>query len=218
MLKIITDPILLMNIKNYFLYFISLVSCSSIIFFTLLLLRQFWIKSLAQVLTLYTLPFITTVLTEVISGDIALSLGMIGALSIVRFRNPIRSPFELTIYFLSITLGITVRHDMFLLFFLVLAFCFLSILYLFIEKILNKHFNKKFFLPSFREGNLVNTIELKTTQELPDDFDILKPNNIVKEDNTYTFTFISIDRKKIEKTYDFFKNHKIVKSINVNLI
>ena len=124
MLNILNDLIVPSNLLSYLIYFISLVFCSSIIFFTLLLLRQFWVKSLAQVLTLYTLPFITTVLTEVISGDIALSLGMIGALSIVRFRNPIRSPFELTIYFLSITLGITVRHDMFLLFFLVSSFVF----------------------------------------------------------------------------------------------
>ena len=87
-----------------------------------------------------------------------------------------------------------------------------------IENILNKNFNKKFFLIFFREGNLVNTIEIKTSQDIPIDFNILKPNNIVKEGNVYIFTFISIDRQKIEKTYEYFKNHKIVKSINVNLI
>ena len=115
-MNILNDLINFSNILSYLIYFFNLFFCSSIIFFTLLLLRQFWVKSLAQVLTLYTLPFITTVLTEVISGDIALSLGMIGALSIVRFRNPIRSPFELTIYFLSITLGITVNDMFFVLF------------------------------------------------------------------------------------------------------
>ena len=31
---------------------------------------------------------------------------MVGALSIVRFRHPVRSPLELSVYFGSITLGI----------------------------------------------------------------------------------------------------------------
>ena len=52
------------------------------------------------------LPLIVYVITKVIAGDIALSLGMVGALSIVRFRNPVRSPLELANYFCAITLGI----------------------------------------------------------------------------------------------------------------
>ena len=32
---------------------------------------------------------------------------MVGALSIVRFRNPVRSSYELVLFFLLITLGIT---------------------------------------------------------------------------------------------------------------
>lgn len=207
------------DLFNYFIYFIVLFFCSTLIFWTLLLLRQYWIKSLAQTLTLYLLPFITTVITEVISGDIALSLGMIGALSIVRFRNPIRSPFELTIYFLSITLGITVRHDLVLLIFLVISFFALSSLYIFIENILKKKYGKLFFLPSFREGNLVNTLEITTNNDLPSNFNIISPNNIIKhKENDYSFVFISQDRNKILEAYNFFKNHKIVKTINVNLL
>ena len=52
------------------------------------------------------LPPITFVVTKLISGNITLSLGMVGALSIVRFRNPVKSSLELTIYFLLITIGI----------------------------------------------------------------------------------------------------------------
>jgi hypothetical protein len=32
---------------------------------------------------------------------------MVGALSIIRFRNPVRSPLELSLYFILITLGIS---------------------------------------------------------------------------------------------------------------
>lgn len=66
-----------------------------------------WAKTTHNTLTYFLLPMIGAVISEVISGSIALSLGMIGALSIVRFRHPVKSPFELTIYFLLVTLGVT---------------------------------------------------------------------------------------------------------------
>ena len=56
---------------------------------------QNWIKTFSHTLTLFMLPIVTYTITSVISDNIALSLGMIGALSIVRFRNPVKSPFEL---------------------------------------------------------------------------------------------------------------------------
>lgn len=52
------------------------------------------------------LPVTGFVITSTISSNIALSLGMVGALSIVRFRTPIKNPLELVIYFFLITLGI----------------------------------------------------------------------------------------------------------------
>ena len=48
------------------------------------------------------------IITIAISDNWALSLGMIGALSIVRFRNPVRSSFELTLFFIYIVIGIAV--------------------------------------------------------------------------------------------------------------
>ena len=38
------------------------------------------------------------IITLSISDNLALSLGMIGALSIVRFRNPVKNPLEIIIY------------------------------------------------------------------------------------------------------------------------
>ena len=61
--------------------------------------------------TLVLLPLITYVITNVISGNIALSIGMVGALSIVRFRHPVRSPLELSVYFGAITMGIAASVD-----------------------------------------------------------------------------------------------------------
>ena len=67
---------------------------------------QLWAKSHAQTVTFLILPLITYVITNTIANNIALSLGMIGALSIVRFRHPVKSPLELVIYFLLVALGI----------------------------------------------------------------------------------------------------------------
>ena len=47
----------------------------------------------------FSLPSLGYVITTVIGTNIALSLGMVGALSIIRFRTPVRSPYELIIYF-----------------------------------------------------------------------------------------------------------------------
>ena len=74
--------------------------------FALTLSGQAWAKSHAQTVAFMILPLITYVITKTIAGNIALSLGMIGALSIVRFRTAIKDPEELAYLFLSIAIGI----------------------------------------------------------------------------------------------------------------
>ena len=65
----------------------ALLFCSLIIRVLLELCGQRWIRTFAHTATLTILPIITYIITGVISGNIALSLGMVGALSIVRFRK-----------------------------------------------------------------------------------------------------------------------------------
>jgi uncharacterized membrane protein YhiD involved in acid resistance len=48
----------------------------------------------------------TTFIILVVRSSVALSLGLVGALSIVRFRNAIKDPEELAYLFLAIGLGI----------------------------------------------------------------------------------------------------------------
>ena len=78
-----------------------------LIYVTLIIIRQNWVNTVHYLMTFLLLPPITFIITNVISNNLALSLGMIGALSIVRFRNPVKNPFELVIFFGLITLGIT---------------------------------------------------------------------------------------------------------------
>ncbi len=61
-------------------------------------------KSLARVLPVISLT--TSIIITVVKSSLALSLGLVGALSIVRFRTPIKEPEEISYIFLSIAIGL----------------------------------------------------------------------------------------------------------------
>ena len=52
------------------------------------------------------LSLITFLVILIVKSSLALSLGLVGALSIVRFRTPIKEPEELIYLFLAIALGL----------------------------------------------------------------------------------------------------------------
>lgn len=57
-------------------------------------------------LTLVMLTLITTPVVMCIKSDIALSMGMVGALSIVRFRTAVKDPMDTAYMFWALTMGI----------------------------------------------------------------------------------------------------------------
>lgn len=54
------------------------------------------------------LPVITTAIILAMGVNLTISLGMVGALSIVRFRNAVKNPIDLAYLFWSISVGIVV--------------------------------------------------------------------------------------------------------------
>jgi len=56
--------------------------------------------------SLVAITMVITLIIMTISGNLVLSLGMVGALSIVRFRTPIKDPVDLVFIFWAITVGI----------------------------------------------------------------------------------------------------------------
>lgn len=56
--------------------------------------------------SLVTITMVITLVIMTISGNLILSLGMVGALSIVRFRTPIKDPVDLVFMFWAIAVGI----------------------------------------------------------------------------------------------------------------
>ena len=59
---------------------------------------------------IYVIAITTFVITKVISNNIALSLGMIGALSIVGLEIQLNHLYRTIIYFVLITLGIIIHN------------------------------------------------------------------------------------------------------------
>ena len=62
--------------------------------------------------TLIALTMITTVVILAVTSNVVLSLGMVGALSIVRFRTAIKEPLEIAFLFWSIAVGIVLAAGM----------------------------------------------------------------------------------------------------------
>ena len=66
-------------------------------------------------ITLVGLTMVTTLVILAVTSNVVLSLGMVGALSIVRFRAAIKEPFEIVFLFWALAVGIVVGAGMFLL-------------------------------------------------------------------------------------------------------
>ena len=63
-------------------------------------------------LTLVGLALVTTLVIMAVTSNVVLSLGMVGALSIVRFRAAIKEPVEIVFLFWSIAVGIVIGAGM----------------------------------------------------------------------------------------------------------
>ena len=65
-------------------------------------------------ITLMMLTLITTPVVMCIKSDIALSMGMVGALSIVRFRTAVKDPMDTAYMFWALTMGILLGAELYI--------------------------------------------------------------------------------------------------------
>ena len=189
---------LLLNNLDKIYTVIILLAMSLYLRILLQIVGQSWIKTIAHTSTLLLLPILTYVITSVISGNIALSLGMVGALSIVRFRNPVRSPLELSVYFGAITMGIAASVSFKWLILFIGAVTLVSIVLYLSNKIYSKLFHKPFFTTSFSEGNTMSTLIVVSKSELNElnSNEALTSKSINNEQTTYVLA--SSDFKKLQ--------------------
>ena len=175
--------------------------------------QQNWIKTFSGSMTLILLPIITFSITSVISGNIALSLGMIGALSIVRFRNPVRSSFELVIFFFMISLGICAAVDLRWVFVLGISINAIIFFIYIMNTILTTWFNKPLFLKSFAEGNSINTLEIishKAIDKMASSPLLISHNYI---DEVHNYRLASSNAKILKVLSEEYSTHSDVKGI-----
>ena len=185
--------------------------------FSLTLTGQAWAKTYQQTVAFIVLPVITYVITKTITGNIALSLGMIGAMSIVRFRNPVKSALELVMYFALITIGISasVRTKYAILLILVIISTIVGVKL--IQKIYKK-FNKSFYTTSFNEGVDLNIIEVQAIEKI----DIIEKNvnlkNIINlTDKNELFYRLGFENKKeLHELKEKLEKIKNIKKIDIN--
>ena len=195
---------------------ILLVVSGILIRFSLTYTGQAWAKSHAQTVTFMLLPIITYIITKTISGNIALSLGMIGALSIVRFRHPVKSALELVIYFALITIGIaaSVRTK----WAIQLVICtILIILVVKAVQTVSKKFGKSFYNISFNEGNINNTLEIVAKKRIQT---IEKSENLVSylsdiNNSQYIYRLNFINKNSLENFKESLDNENDIEKVNV---
>ena len=202
-------------IAKIFLHSDKLIAITLLIFLglmlriTLQIFGQTWIRTKAHTATILILPIITYVITNVISGNIALSLGMVGALSIVRFRNPVRSPLELSVYFGAITMGIAASVSLNWLLFLAIAIFMATISLIIVNKVSTGLLSVPFFNSSFSEGNSLSSLSI-TTQGSIDSLDEhqLLQSKVVSNTEGKTIYYLS--------SVDFERLRNIQKEIQLN--
>ena len=191
------------NLNTIVLKLVFLSIAGLVIRQTLVITGQRWANTFHHLGSYILLPSIALIITTVIKNDIALSLGMIGALSIVRFRNPVKSPFELVIFFALLTQGIVCSVSGKL---AVLLFVFIVSILFFIKffHILGKKLNMNLYQFSFGEGNLVYTLELNSKKHFPE---FESDKHLIQmfqdqENNIYFYRFAFINKTELNN----FKN------------
>lgn len=187
--------------------------------FALTLTGQAWAKSYAQTISFMVLPVITYVITKTITGNIALSLGMIGALSIVRFRHPVKSALELVMYFDLITLGIaaSVRTKWAI---QLILFTIIIIVGVRIVQKISKQYNKSFYDISFNEGVSLNSIEVHSSEKI----DIIENSknlkNIISQpaQNEFIYRLAFDNKEQLDSFKKEIEQTKGIKKIDVNFV
>ncbi|RMB56401.1 DUF4956 domain-containing protein [Dokdonia sinensis] len=90
-------------------YIAYILLCAGLLFLLAVVYRRFGqsISNRAQLSKVLMIVGLTTfIIISIVKSSLALSLGLVGALSIVRFRTAIKEPEELGYFFMAIAIGL----------------------------------------------------------------------------------------------------------------
>ena len=96
-----------LSLTDVFIALLVTLICALIVLWTYKNTYQGVLYQQSFGVTLVLAALVTTSVIMVISGNLVLSLGMVGALSIVRFRAAIKDPLDIVFMFWAISIGIS---------------------------------------------------------------------------------------------------------------
>ena len=201
---------------EYLLLVILAIICGLGVRFALGYAKQTWAMTYHHTMSYALLPSITMIISSLIAGNLALSLGMIGALSIVRFRNPVKNPFELVVFFSLITIGIGISVNV-KLGVLMTAVTILVILIAKKFEEISKKRGKNLFSLSFEEGSTIHIMEVKSISSIKilDENKNLSQSFSTKNPISYNYRLIFSDKNEINDLKKNIKENKDIESIEI---
>ena len=150
--------------------------------------------------TFVPLAIITTLVITVVKFSLALSLGLVGALSIVRFRAAIKEPEELVYLFFIIGIGLANGANQF---FIAIIATIITITILYLRKIYNEKVGKTDYIDT--STNILqiqihgtNKYSAKIINEIKEKVDYLNLKSSSSESELTQFNFwFGIDNSKL---------------------
>ncbi|MBI9009127.1 MAG: DUF4956 domain-containing protein [Tenericutes bacterium] len=149
---------------------------------------------------------VTTMVIMAVSSNVILSLGMVGALSIVRFRTAIKNPLDTIFMFWAIGIGITVGANTTIL--AIIASLVIGLSILLVQAL--EMFNSPFILIVALEKEYDEEKLLSTIKEIYPKYQI-RNKSIQKEDSEITFELRG--KKELTGKINGIKNISGVKSV-----
>lgn len=201
-----------LSISSILMSLISAFLCSMVIYYVY---RKFYrgiIYSSSFNILLVLVSIVTSFIVLTISSNILLSLGMVGALSIVRFRTAVKDPLDVGFLFFAIAVGITSGAGLYIMSFI--ATIFISLIYILLVQV--KTFTKVYLLIVKFENNaneevqkILKTLkaELKNKTSIKDTTELTMELRLKSDNTAFMTQLTSIEGVKsavlVEYTGDF---------------
>ena len=165
--------------ESFFMSLIAAFICGMIIYFVYRKFHRGVIYNNNFNILLVMTALVTTFTVLVISSNVVLSLGMVGALSIVRFRTAIKNPLDVGFLFWAVAVGITCGAGLYLISFG--ATIFISLVYILM---INLRSRKKVYLLIIKYQNSAYEEIMRTLNPMKKE---LKNRNVTGDYSELTY-------------------------------
>jgi len=156
-------------------------------------------------LSIILLSLVTTIVIRTINSNLSLSLGMVGALSIVRFRTSVKDPVDTIFMFWAITVGIMSGAGLYII--TILSTLIIGLVYFLCFILQDKKDNKKLMIINVKSSYSNTVIELINKKKCS-----IKTESY--RNDTAELTIEAKNRKQIEDIIKLKENPEII-SLNI---